>query len=324
MQCARCSAELNPGDRYCGECGQPMMAAKEEAYTAFVPEPDRGRQIGTYSAEISRQNPGCLIFLIDQSGSMARRIAGGELQKKQAVADAINRLLYNTVLRCAKEDGVRPYFDIGVFGYGVGSGVESAFDADLLSVTDIAERSKRIETRQRQVSDGAGGTYEEEFQMPIWFEPVAKGKTLMNAAFERAAAVVTRWISQHPDSFPPVIIHITDGGYTDKNPARTVAGIRQQATRDGHVLVFNCHISEKEQVPVVFPNDTQVAGFEKRMRELYDLSSLLSEPMQRQAQAKGYPIEPGARGYAINADLVTLIDFLDIGTRAVQDRMETG
>ena len=40
------------------------------------------------------------------------------------------------------------------------------------------------------------------------------------------------------------------------------------------------------------------------------------------AQAKGYQLEPGARGYVYNADLVTMIDFLDIGTRAVQDRTE--
>ena len=39
--------------------------------------------------------------------------------------------------------------------------------------------------------------------------------------------------------------------------------------------------------------------------------------------AKGYDIGPGARGYAFNADLVTMIDFLDIGTRVIQDRVET-
>jgi hypothetical protein len=52
------------------------------------------------------------------------------------------------------------------------------------------------------------------------------------------------------------------------------------------------------------------------------MSSLLPEPMRRQAQAKGYQIGSGARGYVFNADLVTMIDFLDIGTRTMQDRME--
>jgi hypothetical protein len=118
------------------------------------------------------------------------------------------------------------------------------------------------------------------------------------------------------------VIHITDGGYTDKSPAQTAEKIRELATRDGQALVFNCHISEKQELPVIFPNNTQAAGFTKRMRELYEISSPLPASIRGQAQAKGYSVQPDARGYAFNADLVTLVDFLDIGTRVVQDRME--
>ena len=51
-----------------------------------------------YTAEISRVNPTCFLFLIDQSGSMAERF-GGEAGKTKAegVADAINRLLQTLV-----------------------------------------------------------------------------------------------------------------------------------------------------------------------------------------------------------------------------------
>ena len=50
---------------------------------------------------------------------MEELIAGGTGEKKkQVVADAFNRLLYNTVLLCTKAEGVRPYFDIGVWSYG--------------------------------------------------------------------------------------------------------------------------------------------------------------------------------------------------------------
>jgi hypothetical protein len=44
-----------------------------------------------YTAEISRNNPSCFLFLIDQSGSMADNFPG-EVAKKKAdgVADAIN------------------------------------------------------------------------------------------------------------------------------------------------------------------------------------------------------------------------------------------
>ncbi len=56
-----------------------------------------------YTAEISRANPTCFVFLIDQSGSMQDAIGGGEaLQRKcDVVADALNRLLSELVIKCA-------------------------------------------------------------------------------------------------------------------------------------------------------------------------------------------------------------------------------
>ena len=72
-----------------------------------------------YAAEISRTNPTCFLFLIDQSTSMAGPF-GGQPGKKKAdgVADAINRLLQNLALKRAKSDGIRDYFHVGVIGYG--------------------------------------------------------------------------------------------------------------------------------------------------------------------------------------------------------------
>ena len=54
-----------------------------------------------YSAEISRSNPTCFLFLLDQSKSMLGPIVGGDGKKKaDAVAESLNRLLYTLVLRC--------------------------------------------------------------------------------------------------------------------------------------------------------------------------------------------------------------------------------
>jgi hypothetical protein len=62
-----------------------------------------------YMAEISRSNPSCFLFLIDQSGSMADPFSDKPMKKADGVADAINRLLQNLTIRCAKEEGVRDY-----------------------------------------------------------------------------------------------------------------------------------------------------------------------------------------------------------------------
>ena len=58
----------------------------------------------TYQRTIDRRHPGCLIFLLDQSGSMAEPIGGGHasVSKAQALADIINDLLPHIIKRCVK------------------------------------------------------------------------------------------------------------------------------------------------------------------------------------------------------------------------------
>ena len=64
-----------------------------------------------FTAEISRTNPTCLLFLVDQSSSMDKPFGGQPGKKKsEGVADAINRLLQNLTLKCAKSEGIRDYF----------------------------------------------------------------------------------------------------------------------------------------------------------------------------------------------------------------------
>src|SRR5437764_6561059 len=141
--------------------------------------------------EISRTNPTCLLFLLDQSHSMTGAFGGSAgKQKAEGVADAINRLLQNLVLKCAKADGVRDYFHVGILAYGgavrpgLGGKVAGQF---LVPISQIANNPIRVEQRTRTIDDGAGGLVEQTVKFPLWFEPkVAKG-TPMAAAFEKAA-----------------------------------------------------------------------------------------------------------------------------------------
>src|SRR5882724_9107151 len=136
-----------------------------------------------YIAEISRTNPTCFLFLVDQSSSMREPFGGHpDKQKAEGVADAINRLLQNLVLKCAKSEGIRDYFHVGLIGYG--GGVGSALGGTLagqtvVPVSAIANSPLRVEKRTRQVDDGAGGLVEQSFKFPVWFEPKANGRTPM-------------------------------------------------------------------------------------------------------------------------------------------------
>ncbi len=57
----------------------------------------------SYQAEISRDNPSCFLFLIDQSRSMVDEISIGDETQQMAkgVADAINRWLQELSIKCA-------------------------------------------------------------------------------------------------------------------------------------------------------------------------------------------------------------------------------
>src|SRR6516162_7916002 len=137
-----------------------------------------------YGAEISRSNPSCFLFLIDRSGSMKDPFTGGAnlRSKAEGLADAINRLLQNLVLKCAKSEGIRDYFHVGVIGYAseVTLALKGKLDGQpLVPVIHLANNPLRVEERKRKVDDGAGGLVEQSFKFPIWLDPLAKGKTAM-------------------------------------------------------------------------------------------------------------------------------------------------
>src|ERR1700734_232727 len=135
-----------------------------------------------YSAEISRGNPSCFVFLIDQSGSMADGFGAGDGNQKKSdgVADAINRMLQNLCIKCAKEEGIRDYFHVGVIGYGTQVGpafAGSLSGRELVPISEVGVTPARVETRMKKVSDGAGGLVDQEVKFPIWFDAVANGGT---------------------------------------------------------------------------------------------------------------------------------------------------
>jgi hypothetical protein len=276
-----------------------------------------------FSAEISRTNPTCLLFLVDQSKSMDGPFGGEQGKKKsEGVADAINRLLQNLVLKCAKADGVRDYFHVGVIGYGTEVTPQLAgttADQPLTPIGNVANNPLRLEQRKRMVDDGAGGLVEQAFRFPIWFEPVSGGKTAMNGALAMARTVLADFISTYPNCFPPIVINLTDGKPTDANPLDAAVELKSMKSTDGNVLLFNVHLSSSSAPPVCFPSDE--AGLaDKYAKLLFRMSSILPPKLMSAAKDEGYAINGPARGFVFNADLVAVIRFLDIGTRVTPGR----
>jgi len=130
----------------------------------------------------------------------------------------------------------------------------------------------------------------------------------------QARQAIGPWVDDHPDSFPPTVINITDGESTDGDPTTVAAELRSLATSDGETLLFNCHLSSSRAQSVIFCDSSEGLA-DKFAKLLFQMSSLLPEPIRVAAEQERYAVSPNSRGFAFNAELEDLIRFLDIGTR---------
>ncbi|HCS38366.1 MAG TPA: hypothetical protein DIW44_02125 [Anaerolineaceae bacterium] len=64
-----------------------------------------------YSAEISRINPTCFLFLVDHSTFFQNPIIGvaGNPKKAEFVADALNKVIQSLVVSASKDMEIRVY-----------------------------------------------------------------------------------------------------------------------------------------------------------------------------------------------------------------------
>ena len=315
-----------------------------------------------YTASIDRSNPGCLLFLVDQSRSMAQSLAGQRDQSKMAAAaDAVNRVVDNIAQRCSQGMEVRDYFHIGILGYGNARALtyEEVISGDYIyTIAESEERTgytkeagkynpqvdgpiheesiisvfpetgpewpfvsisevinvAKLEERQVREHDSDGRIVELTRQMPVWLQPHAGMETPMCQGLAHAFSAVEAWISQHPDSFPPIVINISDGEATDGDPepfAREIMGLR---SNDGNALVFNCHLSGDSAIPIQYPDDESGLP-DDHARKMFRMSSLMPGSCLEYASRLGISTSAESRCCVFNADLVTLVQFLDIGTR---------
>ncbi len=276
-----------------------------------------------YAAEISRVRPSCFLFLIDQSGSMQEVWAGDSGKNKaEGVSTIINRLLQNLVLKCAKSEGVRDYYDVGVIGYGavVGPAMSGPLAGkELVPISEVANQPARIEERVKKMDDGAGGLIDQQIKFPVWFDAIANGGTPMCQAMSRAQSILGKWVTEQPTSFPPIVINITDGHATDGDPAAMASALRNLKTEDGELLLFNIHVSSTAASSVEFPSDESGLP-DDYARLLFRMSSPLPDYMKSIAAEEGIALGDSPRGFVFNGDMVSVIRFLDIGTRATSLR----
>lgn len=285
-----------------------------------------------YSEPASRSKPACVLFLIDQSHSMRDGIAGSPRSKSDAVSTAVNKLISELIQICEKgDDKPRHWFDIGMIGYTTDANgspvVGSAFGGglagrDLVGIPDLFDNPLDVEIRKRksQQDDGTGNLImvEEDVNFPIWYKSPPEEQqygTAMRTAFEYARPLLEQWIAEHPESFPPLVIHLTDGEPTDGDPKETAAIIRSLATANGNALVVNCHVSSSKADGVLFPTDSEQLP-DLFSKDLYEMSSEMPDALRAAAEVKQVTAPMGCKMMAFNADSVNLLKLLSVGTAA--------
>lgn len=160
---------------------------------------------------------------------------------------------------------------------------------------------------------------EQQVKFPIWVDPVASGGTPMCGAMQKARSILSDWLDNRPTCFPPVVLNLTDGESTDGEPTIPAEAIRTLASVDGNILLFNLHVSTEGGPPISFP-DSDAGLPNSYARLLFGLSSILPRPMQSYASQQGVRVSDGTRGFVYNADVSSIVQFLDIGTRATDLR----
>ena len=265
--------------------------------------------------QISSTNPCLIVYMLDQSGSMADNFSGGG-SKAQKVADSVNEIIFETGLKCYDSSGtIKNRFELSVIGYGaIRNGIEPAWEGNLrdhwvVSISDVFNNPINNITNNPN-------------ENPVWITPKAVGQTPMAEAFENVYRVCEAWINwgNHRDCHPPIVINITDGEATDggmnqQRLIQAVNNLKSLHTNYGGVNIFNIHISGSDGDSILFPSSMQ--NWNNYAQLLFDLSTPLNDDMIKNARAMNYDVKQGAKGYVFNGNAKHLMDFLNIGSQLV-------
>lgn len=281
-----------------------------------------------HSQEITRRHRSAMIIVLDRSGSMQEQVNYGlrPTTKASILAHTANALVTELIDRCRRTDALRDYYDVAVVGYG-NNEVEMLLGSEgFLSVVELDRHrpQSRIQTFEEQLPNGEWAMVEHHYTE--WFKPKAEGNTPMYEAMLSVRDLVTRWCaaSENRESFPPVVIHITDGEASDCDHRELIDvcnQIKRQATTDGETLMLNIHISTNTRLqPLVFPMPDELVGADSFAQTLAECSSVMPAAFDEHIrELRGLMATPPFLGLGYNASVIDLLSIINIGSRSVSN-----
>ena len=275
---------------------------------------------------ITTEKPWLLVLMIDSSHSMQADWGASKKSISIIVEESINQLLYDMALNYIIDDSTKE--------------TQSTKDRIHLKIIiysgeDTYDPLMFENNQEYSIASGPEGwvgnyetlhKYSEEnnsLQVPRWIKLEPIGKTPMLLAFESAKKSVKKHIEDYPQSFPPVVVNISDGEPTDcGDPTdweilkEVVDDIKNLGEEGLHPLICNIHLdplgrSEPSMYPPKPPLlDNIEAG-------LWHLSSIIPPFMLNQIpNLKGdNNRKNGERFFVFNSDIIRFHEFLEFATR---------
>ena len=229
-----------------------------------------------------RLNPHLLILMIDKSGSMNELLENGQT-RSEMVASVINRTIEEIIKRNQQDGKVKDRTRIVIISYSNEVKIEKA---GLL--TDLFNNPLEVVEVEQKVPDGNGGLVTIKKKQRIWTKPIGKdeqGCTCMAEAFAVATRILKEIVS--PESYPPIIVNITDGypqfpietiDYTEENMVEVLSSSIEQTKQQvkelsaqGKPIIFNLCFGEGTSIVFPIKEDLQENDFMSKF--MYDISS---------------------------------------------------
>ena len=193
-----------------------------------------------------------------------------------------------------------------------------------IAIDRLARRQPPCETLYSEETLPDGTALLAGHSVRQWLLPKAAGKTPMYEALLRVRDLLGEWCANdsNRDSFPPVVINITDGeasDCTDDELRRVCTQIRRLGTDDGNVLLFNIHVSTDSTSPaMVFPMPDELARANPYARLLAECSSIMPEAFDEAVRDfKGAGAVPPFYGMGYNTSIIELLSIINIGSRSI-------
>ncbi|MFI3266437.1 MAG: vWA domain-containing protein [Rikenellaceae bacterium] len=280
-------------------------------------------------ARITRNTPAAIVVLIDQSGSMSEKINhhGTIKTKAQALAEIVDMMLSELLLRCKVEGAYRDYFDIAVLSYS-GSGVNSMLTpsivAPFISISNLAESFICRCNLSRERVLPSGKTIISTIEQKRWIEPASNGNTPMFKALNTTFDMLSAWLLAHrrENHIAPMVFNISDGEASDASYAQledVAQKIKSLGSPEQQTKLFNIHLaSESEQNVLMFPCNKDNLSTHKYAELLYDMSSSLPDEYTSYIESITLAKATGSfRGVCYNTDMNKLLGILNIGSASI-------